>query len=84
LLAAEGHKNVFTLRGGLNEWNDKILFPSVSGEMTAKERERIMERAVFFGGELRTATSKTAPTRRPSVTPNTKVQKNQEKQREIC
>ena len=86
LLTVQGHRNVFTLRGGLNEWNDKILFPVVSGEMTAKERERIRKRAGFFGGEPKTLNAITMPKMvpKPSVTPNTKIPKEQEKQREIC
>ena len=86
LLAVQGHRNVFTLRGGLNEWNDKILFPVVSGEMSAEKRERIRERAGFFGGEPRTLNAITMPKMvpKPSVTPNTKIPKKQEKQREVC
>ncbi|MBI4427813.1 MAG: rhodanese-like domain-containing protein [Ignavibacteriales bacterium] len=87
LLSAKGHRNVFTLRGGLNEWSERILFPVVSAELAVDEKKRIEKRALFFGGEprgLKTAANPEQNKRKPSVTPNLKIMKEQEKQREVC
>ncbi|QQS38060.1 MAG: rhodanese-like domain-containing protein [Ignavibacteriales bacterium] len=53
LLKAKDFKNVYMLRGGLDEWKDRILFPAISTaddslhpEATAKLREV----SKFFGG----------------------------------
>ncbi|MCX6135573.1 MAG: rhodanese-like domain-containing protein [Ignavibacteriales bacterium] len=53
LLKAEGHKGVYILRGGLEEWKDKILFPRLTdnaspAEVAAFEKTRLLSK--FFGG----------------------------------
>lgn len=56
LLHAQGYKSVYTLRGGLEEWKDEVLFPTLSAEATPAERaafERRVQLARFFGGTPR-------------------------------
>ncbi|MBI3003967.1 MAG: hypothetical protein HYY49_00955 [Ignavibacteriales bacterium] len=86
LLAAQGHRKVFTLRGGLNEWKDRILFPVVSAGLGKEEERRIEKRALFFGGGLNKSKpgSKPSAPRKPSTTPVPKIMKELERQREVC
>lgn len=85
LLAMQGRRNVFTLRGGLNEWNDKILFPVVSATSSQEGRTRIEKRARFFGGVPMRSRTIEQPTQKPKPTaPEKKIMKEQEKLREIC
>lgn len=85
LLAMQGRRNVFTLRGGLNEWNDKILFPVVSATSSQEERNRIEKRALFFGGVPMRSKTIEQPNQKPMPSmPNTRIKKEQEKQREVC
>ncbi len=56
LLRAQGYESVYTLRGGLEEWQDEVLFPTLSAEATPAERatfERRVQLARFFGGTPR-------------------------------
>lgn len=58
LLKAQNFKSVYILRDGLEEWKDRILFPSVA-ENASPEAMREFEKAkavsAFFGGTPRTA-----------------------------
>jgi len=85
LLAAKGHKNVYTLLGGLNEWNDRILFPPIDPPMKPEEKKRLSVRAKFFGGELldRQRSGGRKPKNRPTPLQK-KLQKEVEKTREVC
>jgi rhodanese-related sulfurtransferase len=47
LLRARGHRAVYTLRGGLDEWKDVVLFPSAPNDARATAR------AAYFGGAPR-------------------------------
>jgi rhodanese-related sulfurtransferase len=53
LMRAKGFRNAYTLKGGLEEWKDAVLFPSVAADAMPQDRARF-ERAValsrFFGG----------------------------------
>ncbi|MBI3578606.1 MAG: rhodanese-like domain-containing protein [Ignavibacteriales bacterium] len=86
LMAAQGYRNVFTLRGGLLEWNEKVLFPTVPSTASVEERKRIQERAMFFGGKILATEEKKTPQRlkKEPVQPKIEIQKKQEKTREIC
>ncbi len=86
LMAAKGYRNVFTLRGGLIEWNEKVLFPTVTSEVPAEERKRIQERAMFFGGKILETEEKKTPQRsqKEPVQPKVKIRNEQEKMRQIC
>lgn len=53
LLQAQGYRSVYTLRGGLDEWRDQVLFPTLAAQATPAERaafERRAQLARFFGG----------------------------------
>jgi rhodanese-related sulfurtransferase len=58
LLKAQGYKAVYMLKGGLDEWNDQVVFPVLADNPTAEERardERLRSMSVFFGGQPRSA-----------------------------
>ncbi len=53
LLKAQSYKGVYTLRGGLEEWKDSILFPRLAdnaspAEVAAFEKTKLLSK--FFGG----------------------------------
>jgi rhodanese-related sulfurtransferase len=53
LLKAKGYEGVYLLRGGLEEWQDKVLFPKLAADPTPAETVEFSKmRAVsaFFGG----------------------------------
>jgi len=53
LLKAKGFKAVYMLRGGLEEWSDKILFPRLAQNATPEQKtefDKIKEVSKFFGG----------------------------------
>ena len=56
LMRAKGLRNVYTLKGGLDQWKDEVLFPTVGENATAPERahfERAVALSRFFGGTPR-------------------------------
>lgn len=56
LLRAKGFRNIYTLKGGLDEWKDAVLFPSLADNASAADRarfERAAAMARFFGGTPR-------------------------------
>jgi hypothetical protein len=58
LMRAKGFRAVYTLKGGLDEWKEEVLFPVLAADATpqAKARfERAAAVARFFGGAPRTA-----------------------------
>lgn len=53
LLRAEGYKGVYVLRGGLDEWKDRVLYPSLPADTSASQAasfEKMKEVSRFFGG----------------------------------
>jgi len=57
LLRARGFKSVYMLFGGLDEWKDKILFPTIPENATAEQRinfERVKAVSLYFGGTPQT------------------------------
>lgn len=53
LLKAKDFKNVYILRGGLEEWKDKILFPKLASNATDEEKAKFeISSAIsrYFGG----------------------------------
>jgi rhodanese-related sulfurtransferase len=67
LLKANGYKGVYILRGGLEEWKDKVLFPRLAenappAEVAAFEKVKLV--STFFGGspQVGGAAALTAPT----------------------
>jgi hypothetical protein len=65
LLRAKGYRSVYTLKGGLEEWKDAVLFPSLARGTTPTEQaryDRAAARARFFGGAPRAPGSAEATT----------------------
>ncbi|HSF41897.1 MAG TPA: rhodanese-like domain-containing protein [Thermoanaerobaculia bacterium] len=78
LLKAQGFEGVYILRGGLDEWNDRILYPTLPvgatpGQQAAFEKDRQL--SAFFGGTPRIGTQAAAATALPvPAAPAPKVQ----------
>jgi len=70
LMRAKGFKSVYALKGGLEQWKDEVLFPSLAENATPRERARF-ERAValarFFGGSPRTGGTQLAAAPTPEM-----------------
>jgi len=63
LLKALGHKSVYMLKGGLDEWKDQVVFPVLADDPTPAQRardERLKAMSAFFGGQPRSAASAAA------------------------
>lgn len=57
LLRSQGYKGVYLLRGGLEAWNDEVLFPQLAENADAATRinfARTAEVSKYFGGTPRT------------------------------
>ncbi len=70
LLRAKGFKNVYTLKGGLDQWKEDVLFPTLAENATPQERarfERAAALARFFGGSPRTGGAQTASVKAPEM-----------------
>jgi len=53
LMKAQDYKAVYMLRGGLDEWREKVLFPRPAANPTAEQTaafEKMKEVSKFFGG----------------------------------
>ena len=60
LLRARDYRGVYILRGGLEEWKDRILFPQLPGSATPDQTadfEKRKEVSKFFGGTPQKATA---------------------------
>ena len=56
LMRAKGNRNLYTLKGGLDQWKDEVLFPTLAEHATPLERarfERTASLSRFFGGSPR-------------------------------
>ena len=56
LLKAQGYKGVYMLKGGLEEWKDRVVFPVLADNPTPDQRsrdERLRTISTFFGGQPR-------------------------------
>ena len=63
LLKAQGYKGVYMLKGGLEEWKDRVVFPVLADDPTPDQRsrdERLRTISTFFGGQPRSASAVTA------------------------
>jgi rhodanese-related sulfurtransferase len=70
LMRALGFKSVYTLKGGLEQWKDDVLFPTLADNATSQERtrfERSTALARFFGGAPRTGGSAALAPPMPSI-----------------
>lgn len=79
LLKAKEFKNVYILRGGLDEWNDLVLFPKLSANATEQEKARfeiLSAISRYFGGtpQLVSGESSTAIALQPAVPSAPKIQ----------
>jgi rhodanese-related sulfurtransferase len=57
LLKAKGYRGVYMLRGGLEEWKDRVLFPKLVADPTPAqtiEFAKMKEVSKFFGGTPQT------------------------------
>jgi rhodanese-related sulfurtransferase len=90
LLRAKGFKGVYILSGGLDEWNDKILFPRIPEKPTADELknfEKMKEVSKFFGGlpQIDIEEQKTAAVKvMPKLGTKTQIQQKEKKKKEGC
>jgi rhodanese-related sulfurtransferase len=70
LLRAKGFKNAYTLKGGLDQWKEDVLFPALAESAPPQDRARF-ERAValarFFGGSPRGGGPQTAAAKVPEM-----------------
>jgi rhodanese-related sulfurtransferase len=70
LLRARGFKNAYTLKGGLDQWKEEVLFPVLADNATPQERarfERGAAMAKFFGGSPQTGGARTAVAKMPEM-----------------
>jgi|WetSurMetagenome_2_1015567.scaffolds.fasta_scaffold370878_1 rhodanese-related sulfurtransferase len=64
LLKAMGYRSVYMLRGGLDDWKDMVLFPSLSQNPSPEQRaafEKTKEVSTFFGGMPQTEAAAKSP-----------------------
>lgn len=70
LLRAKGFRNAYTLKGGLDQWKEEVLFPVLADTATPQERarfERAAAMAKFFGGSPQTGGATTAVAKTPEM-----------------
>jgi hypothetical protein len=70
LLRAKDYTGVYILRGGLEQWKDSVLFPSLPAEATPAQRAafaKMSEVSTFFGGQPQGASTAARPTVAPSL-----------------
>jgi len=70
LMRAMGHRNVYTLKGGLDQWKEEVLFPNLAESATAPERARFERMAAlsrFFGGTPRAGGAPATAMRAPEM-----------------
>lgn len=72
LLKAQGYDASYILKGGLEEWNDRILYPTLPANATpdrlaAFEKDRQV--SAYFGGTPRSATTEAAAALAPTAAP---------------
>ena len=70
LLQAEGYRGVYILRGGLDEWRDQVLYPSLPPNADAAQTaafEKMKEVSRYFGGTPRTTGQEPAQIATPAL-----------------
>lgn len=70
LMRAMGHRNIYTVKGGLDQWKEEVLFPNLAEGATAPERarfERMAAMSRFFGGTPRTGGAPATAMRAPAM-----------------
>jgi rhodanese-related sulfurtransferase len=92
LLKAKNYPNVRTLLGGLNAWNEEILFPKLRSDPDDLGKKNFEEKnalSLFFGGQPQFDTARSGkPRPQKSVSGGKKqapkVEKEKDKLRETC
>jgi rhodanese-related sulfurtransferase len=93
LMRGKGYANSYTLKGGLDQWKEDVLFPALPANASPLERarfERAAAMARFFGGSPRTGEAGTAaalpdmPRIQPPVAPPSGASKAPKKKKEGC
>ncbi len=92
LLKAKNYPNVRTLLGGMNSWNEEILFPKLRPDADDIEKKKFEEKkalSLFFGGQPQVdpAPSRRATQHKPSPhenQPTPKFEKEEERLRLTC
>ncbi len=92
LLKALGYPRVYFLKGGFNEWENEVLFPSFTKQnISAEEFQKRTEIAKFFGGHPRTendnpSEKNSTPKKTKPITPQQKPnqQRARDPYREVC
>lgn len=72
LLRSLGYKGVYLLRGGLEGWNDEVLFPTLADNADAATRinfAKTAEVSKYFGGSPRTGDTQATAARPAIVAP---------------
>jgi 3-mercaptopyruvate sulfurtransferase SseA len=70
LMRAKGLRTIYTMKGGLDEWKDAVLFPTLAENAPGPERARFERAAAmsrFFGGAARTDGIETATLQTPKM-----------------
>jgi rhodanese-related sulfurtransferase len=70
LLRARGFKSAYTLKGGLDQWKEDVLFPTLAETATPPERARFERAAAVsrsFGGSPRTGGAEAAAAKLPEM-----------------
>ena len=70
LMRAKGFRNVYALKGGLDQWKEDVLFPTLAEGAPPPERARFERQAAlarFFGGSPRTGGVEAAALKPPEM-----------------
>jgi hypothetical protein len=92
LLKAKSYPNVRTLLGGLNAWNEEILFPKLPSDPDEPGMKNFEEKkalSLFFGGQPQFDTARSGKPRPQKPVPGgkkqvPKVEKERDRLRETC
>ncbi|MFH1049377.1 MAG: rhodanese-like domain-containing protein [bacterium] len=92
VLKSKNYKGAYLLSGGIKEWTDKILFPSLSENATAEEKAKFaqsIEISKYFGGSPQLDSTGTEQSKTQVILPKVKVistpaMKTGKKKREGC
>ncbi|NWG29857.1 MAG: rhodanese-like domain-containing protein [Ignavibacteriaceae bacterium] len=91
ILKSKNFKGVYILDGGLNNWQEKVLFPKLTANASKEELEQFEKRksiSEFFGGQAQTGSEQVSETKvnlpTPKVTSQSTGTKTKKKKREGC
>jgi len=95
LLRAKDYNGVYILRGGLQDWRDSVLFPSLPADATPAQRvtfAKMAEVSKFFGGQPQGVAAAARPSvatalpmlKMPATAPAAKSPPPKKKKKEGC